>query len=179
VIAVPARVRELTKQLSATRDTPYARDIALLAARIALAWLFIYHGAATLFGWFGGGGLHSATVFFATIAHLRPGGFFAAMAGIVELAGAVAVGLGVFGRIGAAGLVGTMAMAMATVTFSNGIASNASNISGVSGYGGGYELNIALAVLALVVAIMGTGRYSLDVVLRTWWGRASAPKGAS
>jgi putative oxidoreductase len=165
---VQTRVRDLSRQLSATRDTPYARDLALIGARIALAWLFIYHGAATLFGWFGGSGLHSATIFFATIAHLRPGGFWAAVAGVTELVGAIAVAVGLFGRLGAAGLVVTMAMAMATVTLDNGIVSNAP--------GAGYELNVALAALALVIAIMGTGRFSLDVLLRRYLTRPSEPK---
>jgi len=58
-------------------------------------------------------------------------------------------------------------VAMATVTWSNGIVSAAP--------GGGYELNVALAVLALAVAILGTGRFSLDVVLRTLLSRRHHP----
>jgi putative oxidoreductase len=169
--AAQTRVRELSKQLSASRDTGLARDLALLGARIGLAWLFIYHGAGTLFGWFGGAGIHSSTTFFATVAHLRPGGFFAVVTGLIELLGAIAVGVGLLGRLAAAGLVFVMVMAMITVTFGNGIVSNAP--------GAGYELNVALAALALVVAIMGTGRYSLDVVLRTVMHRTSASKGGS
>jgi putative oxidoreductase len=176
VTAAQTRVRDLSKQLSATRDAPLARDAGLLVARIALAWLFIYHGAATLFGAFGGGGFSKSSHFFATVAHLHPGGLFAAAAGITELVGGVAVGLGVLGRLGALGLVVTMVMAMITVTFSNGIASTVANIQ--SG-GGGYELNVALIALSLVIAIMGTGRYSLDVVLRTVVLRRSGSKGTS
>jgi putative oxidoreductase len=171
VTVVQTRVRDFSKQLSATRDSGVTRDVALLAVRIALAWLFIYHGAATLFGAFGGSGLHSATVFFATIAHLRPGGFFACVAGITELVGGVAVAVGILGRIAAVGLVVTMVMAMITVTFSNGIVSNAP--------GAGYELNIALATLSLVIALMGTGRYSLDVLLRPFVARVLGSKGHS
>jgi putative oxidoreductase len=173
VTDVQTRVRDLSRQLSATRDTPYARDLALIGARIALAWLFIYHGAATLFGWFGGGGLDSSTRFFAQIAHLHPGGFFAAVTGIIELAGGVAVAVGILGRLAATGLLLVMVGAMATVTIDNGIASTVDNISG--GHGGGYELNVALAALALVIAIMGTGRFSLDVALRTFLAKRSVP----
>lgn len=64
------------------------------------------------------------------------------------------MGLGIFGRLAAAGLVGDMVVAMVTVTFRNGIVGNAA--------GSGYELNVALAALALVVMILGTGRLSLD-----------------
>jgi hypothetical protein len=72
------------------------------------------------------------------------------------------------GRIAAAGLTGDMIIAMATVTFGNGIASTAP--------GGGYELNLALAALAFVVALLGTGRFSLDVGLRMGWERTRSAK---
>jgi putative oxidoreductase len=161
---LPTRVRELSSQLSETRTTPLARDLALLGARLGLAWLFIYHGGTTLFGIFGGTGLHQSSNFFGTVAHLHPAIFFAALAGIIEFFGGIAIGVGVLGRLAGAALVGDMVIAMATVTFGNGIVSNAP--------GAGYELNVALATLALVVAMLGTGRWSLDVALRTCIERA-------
>ena len=136
-----------------------ARDIALLGARVALAWIFVYHGAGTLFGAFGGSGIHPQAVYFAHVAHLRPGTFFAVLGGIIECFGGAAVGLGVLGRLAAAALVGDMVIAMITVTFAYGIVGTSA--------GSGYELNLALAALALVVALMGTGRFSLDVLLRS------------
>ena len=57
MIAAPTRVRDVYGRVSATRDSDLARDVALLGARIALAWIFIYHGAGTLFGAFGGSGI--------------------------------------------------------------------------------------------------------------------------
>ena len=145
--------------LRTTRDAPASRDIALLAARVGLAWIFVYHGAGTLFGAFGGSGIHPQAVYFAHVAHLRPGTFFAVLGGIIECFGGAAVGLGILGRLAAAGLVGDMVIAMITVTFAHGIIGNST--------GSGYELNVALAALALVVAIMGTGRLSLDALLRS------------
>ena len=162
MIVVPARVREVTGWWRASRESLAARDVALLGARIGLAWLFIYHGAFTLFGAFGGPGLHSASLFYAHTAHLHPGIFFAALGGVIEFFGGIAIGLGVLGRLAAAALVGDMLIAMATVTFGNGIATSTATIS----VGGGYELNLALAALALVVAALGTGRFSLDELLR-------------
>jgi putative oxidoreductase len=158
-VTAVTRARELTGQVSGTRNHPLARDLALVAARIGLGWLFIYHGGTTLFGIFGGAGLHSASIFFGTTAHLHPATFFAASAGIIEFFGGIAIAVGVLGRLAAVALVGDMVIAMATVTFSNGIVSTAP--------GSGYELNVALAMLALVVAILGTGRFSLDVALRS------------
>jgi putative oxidoreductase len=153
------RVRHASDRLRAIREARSSRDIALLAVRIGLAWIFVYHGAATLFGAFGGSGIHPQAVYFAHVAHLRPGTFFAVLGGIIECFGGAAVGIGVLGRLAAAGLVGDMVMAMITVTWSNGIIGNAN--------GSGYELNIALAALALVIAIMGTGRFSLDTGVRS------------
>jgi putative oxidoreductase len=148
----------------ASRDTLVARDLGLLGARVGLAWIFIYHGAGTLFGAFGGGGLHRQEVYFSTVAHLHPATFFAVLGGIIECFGGIAVAVGLFGRLAAAGLVGDMVIAMITVTFKNGIVSDAA--------GSGYELNVALAALALVVAILGTGRLSLDRLLRPFALRA-------
>ena len=67
------------------------------------------------------------------------------------------MGVGILGRLAALGLVGDMVIAMITVTFGHGIIGNST--------GSGYELNVALAALALVIAIMGTGRLSLDALL--------------
>ena len=41
-------------------------------------------------------------------------------------------------------------------------------------------MNLALAGLAFVVALLGTGRFSLDFGLRLWWEntRSSTPKAA-
>jgi putative oxidoreductase len=136
------------------RSAPAVRDGALAAARVALAWLFIYHGASTLFGAFHGAGIHGMAVFFSTVAHLHPGTFFAVVNGITEFFGGIAVGVGLLSRLAAAGLFFDMVIAMATVTFGNGIVSNA--------VGSGYEINVALAGLALVVAFLGAGRISVD-----------------
>jgi putative oxidoreductase len=156
---VATSVRSAVGRFNATRDARLTRDLALLVARIALAWIFVYHGAGTLFGAFGGAGIHAEAVYFSTVAHLRPGTFFAVLAGIIECFGGAAVGLGIFGRLAAAALVGDMVMAMITVTFAQGLVGKSTGI--------GYQLNIALAALAAVVALMGTGRFSLDRGIRS------------
>jgi putative oxidoreductase len=153
------RAHKANEQIKSVKEAPAARDVALLVVRIGLAWIFVYHGAGTLFGAFGQQGLHSHAIFFANVAHLHPGTFFAVMSGTIEFFGGLAVGVGILGRLAAAGLVGDMVIAMITVTWHNGIISNAA--------GSGYELNVALAALAMVIVIMGTGRYSLDVVIRS------------
>ena len=64
------------------------------------------------------------------------------------------MGLGFCSRLAGIALFGDMVMAMITVTWATGINSRTSPP--------GYQLNLALGVLALVVAIMGSGRFSLD-----------------
>ena len=134
-----SQLRSVVERFNATRDARLTRDLALVVARFALAWIFIFHGASTLFGFFGGAGLHAEAVYFSQTAHLHPGTFFALMAGIIECFGGIAVGIGVFGRLAAAAIVGDMIMAMITVTYA----------------------------LAAVVALLGTGRFSLDAFIRS------------
>ncbi|MGH9020908.1 MAG: DoxX family protein [Acidimicrobiales bacterium] len=143
----------------ASRESTHSRDAALLVARVALAWIFIYHGARTLFGAFHGPGLHAMASYFATTAGLHPGMLFAVANGVIEFGGGIAIGLGVLTRLAAAGLVVDMVMAFVTVTRHNGLVSNAP--------GSGYEINLALAALAAVVVLLGPGRLGLG----GWWHR--------
>ena len=140
-----------------THTAPLPADIALVAARIALAWIFIYYGAGKLFGSFNGPGLHRTALYFSNTAHLHPGGFFAVLGGVIELGCGVALALGLASRLAGIALFGDMVMAMITVTWATGINSQTAPP--------GYQLNLALGVLALVVAIFGSGRFSLDALL--------------
>ena len=151
---VVTRVQGIAARFRATRDEQLTRDLALVVVRVALVWIFIYHGASTLFGAFHGGGIHGEAVYFSNTVHLHPGTFFAVLDGSIQFFGAIGIGLGVLGRLAALSIAGDMIMAMITVTFAQGLV-------GVVG-GVGYQLNLALAVLALVVAFLGTGRFSLD-----------------
>lgn len=129
-------------------------NVALLIVRLALAWVFIYNGGGKLFGWFNHGGIHVYAAFFANTAHLHPGTLFAVLSGVTEFAGGIAIALGLLGRLVGVALFGDMLIAMITVTLANGLEG--------SSLGDGYEINIALAALALSVVILGSGRYSLD-----------------
>jgi putative oxidoreductase len=162
--ALALQVRRANDRLRAAREAHSVRDAALVAVRVGLAWVFVYTGSRTLFGAFGGPGVHGQAEFFAHVAHLQPATFFAVFGGLIEFFGGIAVGLGILGRLAALGLFGDMVVAMATVTFRNGVASNAA--------GGGYGLNVALAALAVAVVLMGTGRFSIDAgagaLVRRW-----------
>jgi putative oxidoreductase len=149
--------RALLTTVLSTRVEPAAVDWALLAARIGLAWIFIYYGAGKLFGAFNGPGIHGTALYFSQTAHLHPGGLFAVVGGLIEFGGGVALALGLLSRLAGVALFGDMVMAMITVTWATGINSQTSPP--------GYQLNLALAVLALVVTLLGSGRISLDAVI--------------
>ena len=138
---------------------------ALAAVRVALAWIFTYYGAGKLFGWFHGPGLHRTALYFAGTAHLRPGMFFAVLGGVIEFGGALSMALGVGTRLAALALALDQVMAMITVTWVNGINSLSNHP--------GYEFNLALCALAIVMLTFGAGRLSVDAVAR----RLLVPRG--
>jgi putative oxidoreductase len=140
-----------------TRTATPALDWAMVVARIALAWIFIYYGGGKLFGWFNGPGIHGTALYFSQTAHLHPGGLFAVLGGLIEFGGGIAMALGLFSRLAGVALFGDMVMVMITVTWATGINSSSNPP--------GYQLNLALGVLALVVALLGSGRFSLDAFI--------------
>jgi putative oxidoreductase len=148
---------EALRLLFTVRPAPRAADLALAAARVALAWIFIYYGSEKLFGAFNGPGIHGTALYFSNVAHLHPGGFFAVLGGLVEFGGGIAMALGFCARLAGLALFGDMVMAMITVTWSTGIASVSSPP--------GYQINLALAVLALIIVLLGAGRFSVDALI--------------
>ena len=167
---VPARgsrVRWLLAAVLSTRTAPRVADVGLLIVRLTLAFIFIYHGSRRLFGWFDGPGLDSSADYFANTAHLHPGMFFAVLGGTIEFAGGIALALGFFSRLAGLAIFGDMMMAIITVTWSNGI--------NATGGKSGYELNLALGVLALMIAFFGAGRFSVDAVIERRLAGAAQP----
>ncbi len=139
-----------------TRTAALPADLGLIAGRIALAWIFIYYGAGKLFGAFNGPGIHATALYFSNTAHLHPGGLFAVVGGLVEFSSGIALALGFGTRLAGLALFGDMVMAMITVTWATGINSQTTPP--------GYQLNMALGVLALLMAVFGAGRFSLDAL---------------
>lgn len=152
-----SRVAATLSAVFRVEPTAVGLDFAMVPIRIVLTWIFIYYGAGKLFGAFNGPGIHNTTLFFADTAHLKPGGLFAVVAGVIEFGGGIAIALGLGSRLAGLALFGDQVIAMITVTWANGIGS----LTGKSGY----EFNITLAVLALAVVALGSGRLSLDNVI--------------
>ena len=130
VPAPPSRSRAFLAALLSTRTAALPADCALIAARTALAWIFIYHGSRRLFGWFDGPGIHQSAQYFANTAHLHPGELFAVLGGVIEFGGGIALAFGLASRLAGAAIFVDMMMAIITVTWANGI--NATG--GKSGY---------------------------------------------
>ena len=162
----PSRSRELLRILFSTRTAALPADLCLLVVRLVLAWIFIYHGSRRLFGWFGGLGIHEYGNYFANTAHLHPGELFAVLSGVIEFGGGIALALGLFSRLAGLAIFGDMMGAIITVTWANGI--------NATGGTAGYELNLALGFLALVPAVFGAGRFSVDAELERRLVRADA-----
>jgi putative oxidoreductase len=136
------------------RSASVPKDLALLAARGALAWIFLYYGAGKLFGAFNGGGIHGTALYFEHAAGLNPGTLWAVIGGLVEFGGGIAMALGLATRLAGLALIGDMVIAMITVTWATGLDSNP-----------GFQINVALAALAIVMVFLGSGRFSVDALI--------------
>ena len=130
-------------------------ELGLLVLRIVVGLLFAGHGAQKLFGLFGGHGLQGTAGFFEQGLGLKPGKVHATGAGSAEFFGGLLLALGLFTPFAAAALIGTMAVAVATVHWTKGVWSSE----------GGYEYNAVLMAVAFAVTAVGPGNWSLDHAL--------------
>lgn len=142
-----------------------------LVLRVALAAVYLPHGAQKVLGWFGGYG-YSATMDFFTKA-----GFPAALAFLAIMAeslGALGLLFGLLTRVAAFGLFCEMVVAVATVHARQGFFMN---------WGGtmpagteGFEYHILALALLLSAIVRGAGALSLD---RWISGRFEKPREAA
>jgi len=128
-------------------------DLALLLVRL-VGLGFAAHGAQKLFGWFGGYGLAGTGGFMESLG-FKPGRLFAAAAGLCELTGGILIALGLFGPVGPMFMVSVMVVAILTVHVPKGFFIS----------DGGMELNLAYIAIAIALALVGPGAYSLDAAL--------------
>jgi putative oxidoreductase len=129
-------------------------DIGLLIIRVVIGILFVGHGAQKLFGWFGGYGLQGTGGWFDSIG-MKPGVTMALIAGLAELIGGILFALGLLTPVAGLLIAGTMAMAILKVHGPNGLWSTSN----------GYEYNLTLLAVAIGIALIGPGHYSLDTFL--------------
>jgi putative oxidoreductase len=150
-------------------------DEALLVLRIVFALMVFGHATQKLFGWFRGKGIAGTGAIFETLG-LKPGKLMVLSAGLLELAAAASIGLGLLTPLGAIALMGAMIVAAATLWH-----------NGFWAHMGGMEVPFSYALLALILAWAGPGAYSADAILgidfSAWWvavgGLALAAIGSS
>jgi putative oxidoreductase len=127
-----------------------ARDLAILVTRVAVGLVFFAHGWQKLFT----NGIDGTAAFFDQVG--VPAATAAAwLAAVVELAGGAALILGV--AVPVAGLLLLVDMVGAFFFVHAG--------AGLFVEQGGYELVLALGVAALLLGVLGAGRFSVDHLL--------------
>src|SRR4051794_4177236 len=130
------------------------KDLGLLILRLIGGGLMAGHGAQKLFGWFGGGGI-KGTADMMEHMNLRPPEPWAMLAGASEFGGGVLTALGALNPLGAIGTVSAMEMATVKAHWGKPIWSTK----------GGAELPLTNISIALAVALIGPGKYSVDHAL--------------
>lgn len=125
--------------------------LAVLILRLFLGFTFMMHGSQKLLGAFGGGGLAGVAGMLSKLG-VEPAQIWAWVLSITEFVGGVCVFLGFLARFWAAGLVIDMAVAIFKVHIHNGFFAGKN----------GFELPLALGVMALVIVLTGPGSLSVD-----------------
>ena len=128
-----------------------ATDIGLLILRLAIGLIFAAHGAQKAFGWWSGPGLAGWR---GALEHMniRPAGFWAPVSAAAELAGGLALAVGLFTPVAAAALLGQSVVIIGFAHWSKGFWNGK----------GGIEFPLALAMGVLAIALTGAGADSLD-----------------
>ncbi len=125
--------------------------LAVLILRLFLGFTFVMHGSQKLLGAFGGGGIAGVHGMLSKLG-VEPAHIWAWVLSITEFVGGVCVFLGFLTRFWAAGLVIDMAVAILKVHMPNGFFAGKN----------GFELPLALGVMALVIVLTGPGSPSVD-----------------
>jgi putative oxidoreductase len=137
----------------------------LLLLRIVVGATMFSHGAQKLFGWFGGHGLRGTAGFFGSLGWRLPL-LMAFLAGLAEASG-LAFAAGILTPLAAFGIAVVMLNAIIVVHWRNGFFNG----------NGGVEFPLVLATVAVAVAAIGPGRFSIDRLIGwddnisgVWWG---------
>lgn len=144
---------------SSTRTSIHS--IAILILRLALGTIFFAHGSQKVFGAFGGHGI-TGVIGMTTSFGLPMPVLMAWIVALIEFAGGIAVFLGFFTRIAAAGICINMTVAILKVHMKNGFFAPM-----------GFEFPMSLLAIALSLVFSGGGRISIDYFLHKWLGAKS------
>jgi putative oxidoreductase len=138
----------------------------LLLLRVVVGLAFIGHGTQKLFGWFGGYGPKGTGDYMASLGY-RYGVLMAIGAGLCEAGGGALLALGLFTPFACALIAIVMINAIGSVTFKRAFML-------------GSELELTYLTVAVSLAAIGPGRFSLDRAFDwddnlsgVWWGVAA------
>jgi len=125
--------------------------LAVLILRLFLGFAFMMHGSQKVLGAFGGPGIAGVAGMLTKLG-LEPAQILAWVLSITEFVGGICLVLGFLTRFWAAGLVIDMGVAIAKMHMPNGFFASKN----------GFELPLALGVMALVILLTGPGSLSVD-----------------
>jgi putative oxidoreductase len=123
----------------------------ILLIRIVVGLAFVGHGTQKLFGWFGGGGPKGTGAFFGSKGYRFPV-LMAVAAGLCEAGGGTLLALGFVTPLAGALLATVMINAIVSVTLKKAFML-------------GSELELAYLTVAVGLAAIGGGRFSIDRAL--------------
>jgi len=125
-------------------------NLALLVFRVAVGAVMLAHGLNHIYG---GGKIAGTARWFESLG-MRPGIVHAWLASLTEVAGGIALILGLLTPLGGAAVIGVMLVAWITNHRGNGFF--------IFRPGEGWEYVMTLTFCGLVLAVVGAGEWSLD-----------------
>jgi putative oxidoreductase len=134
---------------------------AALVLRLALGVVMLPHGAQKLLGWWGGPGLQGTFTTFEQGFGIPP--WLTVVVVAVEVFGALALIVGVLGRLAALAIGVNLAVAAVLAHRSNGFFMDWTNAKGAEGF----EYHILAVGMAAALVLLGSGCCSVDRLLLT------------
>jgi len=128
-------------------------SLGLLILRLVAGLTIAAHGAQKLFGWFGGSGL-SRTAQGLETQGFKPAWLWTYLVILGEFGGGLSFALGFLTPLGAAGIFGTMFMAIFKSHWKNGFWNSKR----------GLEFPLSLLAAGVAIGLTGPGNYSLDAL---------------
>jgi putative oxidoreductase len=138
--------------------------------RITLGLVMFPHGAQKMLGWFGGQGFSATLAGFTSAMHIPAP--LAVLVIVAEFFGSIALLLGAFTRVAAAGIAAVMVGATVLVHARHGFFMNWRG----SQAGEGFEYHILAIGIAVSLMLMGGGLGSVDRALTRWRARRGESK---
>ena len=132
---------------------PISLSLGLLILRVVVGLTLAAHGVQKLFGWFEGPGFSKLAQGFEKQG-FKPAWLWVSLVILGEVGGGISLALGFLTPLGAAGVFGTMFMAMFKTHWKNGFFSSKR----------GYEYNLVLMAASVAIGLAGPGSYALDTL---------------